>query len=100
MALAAIQGLYEHSQGQATRIEQVEAENADLEARVAALEVALRDGMVPAQDSQSSIPPWMAVMLAGLGLVGAICRRGVGFGRWRCIHARYDRICTPKVIGT
>jgi len=79
LALAAIQRLYQLSQEQALRIEELEAENAaqqeqidDLEARVAALETASANSPQPLQ---SSLLPGAGALLAGLGLVWVV-RRG------------------------
>jgi hypothetical protein len=75
VALAAIQGLHAQNQGQATRIEQLEAENADLEARVAALEAASASGSAPSQGPQANLKLWVGALLAGAGLVWAFRRR-------------------------
>ena len=77
VALAAIQGLYQLSQEQGARIEELETENVtlqqqldDLEARVGAMETR------SASPVQAGLLPGAGVLVAGLGLVW-LNRRGV-----------------------
>jgi hypothetical protein len=84
LALVSIQALYQRSQNQAARIEQLEAEvssykeeNADLEARVAALEVVLSNGATPAQVWQTNLLPWTGALLVGGIVAWAFRRRDV-----------------------
>ena len=81
VALTAIQALYQRSQEQFVRIQELEAGNAalqgqleDLEARVAALEAAAGGG-APAGPLESGLLPGAGVLLVGLGLVW-VARRG------------------------
>jgi hypothetical protein len=71
VALAAIQGLYE-------QVQALQAENADLEARVAALEAAYQGGSLSGPVSRSS--PWQAGLLPVGGLLAFgvvwLARRG------------------------
>ena len=61
ISLAAIQGLYEITQDQATTIETLQAENANLESRIAALETKNN------QDStQAAVIPWVLSGILGL----------------------------------
>ena len=87
VALAAIQGLYQLSQEQATRIEELETENAalqqqmdNLETRVAALEA----GRCPEPvEEETAARPMQAGLLSGAGVLfltslalGLLVRRG------------------------
>jgi hypothetical protein len=76
VALAAIQGLYELSQGQAARIQALEEENAslqqrldDLESRVSALEAGTGVSAAVSQASSSGVPALWPVLGGGLALV-------------------------------
>jgi hypothetical protein len=77
VALAAIQGLYQLSQDQAGRIDQLETQNADLETRLAALEK--RVGAAGSW-SFSGAPAWL--LLGGLVVVAGVVvqRRRPGGG--------------------
>lgn len=72
VALAAIQGLYQMVQDQETEIEALEAQNADLEARLVALEQAV-GAQQASQPSFATILPWL---LCGLLLCGYFAVRG------------------------
>jgi hypothetical protein len=74
VALAAIQELYAQHQSQGAQIEALQRQNADLEARLAALEAASADGVSAAQSGVLNVgnSGWMsgfAVLLLGLGAV-------------------------------
>lgn len=75
VALAAIQGLYGISQEQTDRIEELEAENAELYARLDDLEARLEglDGGA-AQPRRGNLLPWAGALLAGVGL-GLVFKR-------------------------
>jgi hypothetical protein len=64
VALAAIQGLYAQNQGQVARIEQLEAENTDLEARLAAVEQG--DTSPASQPASTWLLPSGLAILAGV----------------------------------
>jgi hypothetical protein len=61
ISLAAIQGLYEITQDQATTIETLQAENAKLESRITALETRNNQG-----NFQAAITPWLLSGIFGL----------------------------------
>jgi hypothetical protein len=74
VALAAIQGLYRIVQEQDARISQLEAQNADIEAHLAALEARMKG------NTASSSSGWsvLSLMLVGLAVGLVVTRRGGG----------------------
>ncbi len=85
VALAAIQELYAQHQSQEAQIEVLQRQNADLEARLAALEAASTNGVSAVQSGVLNVGsggwmPGLAVLLLGLGAVWGM-RRAPRSGR-------------------
>jgi hypothetical protein len=78
VAFAAIQGLHERSQEQAARIEELEAENAALQAQLTDLQArvnGLEEG--PSESVRETLLPGAGILVAGIGAVWAARRRGL-----------------------